>query len=243
MVAVLSDPSLYEFTGGTPPTLEELTARYARQAVGHSPDGTEQWLNWVVLLDSAPVGYVQATVVGDSRGDRLGDLARRSRAAGWPPRPPAAMVELLSRRRRTSGSSRTSTPTTRPRRGSPSGSACGVPTWSRTARSAGSATSMPTGRRGATPGRSGSGTRTGGCRSRRSTGSPPHRSASTTPPASGRATTAAPPSRSAPGEALGRRERRHPGRRGARVRAARRHRADGWPSATPSSRWPSATAA
>jgi len=34
MVSVLADPSLYLFTGGTPPTLEELTARYARQAVG-----------------------------------------------------------------------------------------------------------------------------------------------------------------------------------------------------------------
>ncbi len=66
MVSVLADPSLYEFTGGTPPTLEELSARYARQSVGHSPDGSERWLNWVVLLDSVPVGYVQATVVGDS---------------------------------------------------------------------------------------------------------------------------------------------------------------------------------
>jgi uncharacterized protein (DUF1684 family) len=66
MVAVLADPWLYEFTGGTPPTLEELTELYTRQTVGHSPDGTEQWLNWVVLLDSTPVGYVQATVVGDS---------------------------------------------------------------------------------------------------------------------------------------------------------------------------------
>ncbi len=66
MVGVLADPSLYEFTGGTPPTLEELTARYARQTVGHSPDGSERWLNWVVLLDSEPVGHVQATVVGDS---------------------------------------------------------------------------------------------------------------------------------------------------------------------------------
>jgi uncharacterized protein (DUF1684 family)/RimJ/RimL family protein N-acetyltransferase len=66
MVAVLADPSIYEFTGGTPPTLEELTARYARQAAGHSPDGSERWLNWVVLLDSDPVGYVQATVSGDS---------------------------------------------------------------------------------------------------------------------------------------------------------------------------------
>ena len=37
MVDVLSDPSLYEFTGGTPPTLEELTDRYARQASGAPP--------------------------------------------------------------------------------------------------------------------------------------------------------------------------------------------------------------
>ncbi|WP_084151988.1 GNAT family N-acetyltransferase [Nocardioides halotolerans] len=66
MVAVLADPSIYEFTGGTQPTLEELTARYARQTAGHSSDGSERWLNWVVLLDSDPVGYVQATVTGDS---------------------------------------------------------------------------------------------------------------------------------------------------------------------------------
>ena len=67
MVAVLADAALYSFTGGSPPTLEELTRRYSRQSVGHSPDGSEQWLNWVVVLrdDSRPVGYVQATVVGD----------------------------------------------------------------------------------------------------------------------------------------------------------------------------------
>ncbi len=66
MAEVLSHASLYEFTGGEPPTVEELTARYARQAVGRSPDGSEQWLNWIVLLDVTPVGYVQATVVGDT---------------------------------------------------------------------------------------------------------------------------------------------------------------------------------
>jgi uncharacterized protein (DUF1684 family)/RimJ/RimL family protein N-acetyltransferase len=66
MVEVLSDPSLYDFTGGAPPTIEELTDRYARQVVGRSPDGSERWLNWVVLLDSAPVGYVQATVAAGS---------------------------------------------------------------------------------------------------------------------------------------------------------------------------------
>jgi uncharacterized protein len=64
MVAVLADPSLYEFTGGSPPTLSELSARYARQSAGHSPDGFERWLNWVVVLDDRPIGYVQATVVG-----------------------------------------------------------------------------------------------------------------------------------------------------------------------------------
>jgi RimJ/RimL family protein N-acetyltransferase len=64
MVAVLADPSLYEFTGGSPPTLEELLERYARQSVGHSPDRSELWLNWIVVLDDEPIGFVQATVVG-----------------------------------------------------------------------------------------------------------------------------------------------------------------------------------
>lgn len=64
MVGVLADPALYDFTGGRPPTVEELSRRYAVQAVGRSPDGAEQWLNRIVLLgvERKPVGYVQATV-------------------------------------------------------------------------------------------------------------------------------------------------------------------------------------
>ena len=64
MVAVLGDPALYEFTGGEPPTLEELRARYERQAVGHSPDGSQEWLNWIVRTadDGQVVGFVQATI-------------------------------------------------------------------------------------------------------------------------------------------------------------------------------------
>ncbi|MDX6371677.1 MAG: uncharacterized protein QOD98_665 [Nocardioidaceae bacterium] len=65
MVAVLADPALYEFTGGSPHTLSELSERYARQSAGHSADGSEQWLNWVVVLGDGPIGYVQATVVDD----------------------------------------------------------------------------------------------------------------------------------------------------------------------------------
>jgi uncharacterized protein (DUF1684 family) len=95
MVAVLSDPSLYEFTGGAPPTLDELTARYARQTVGHSPDGSEQWRNWVVLLDSAPVGYVQATVVGDS-AEVAWVIAPAAQGRGVATRASREMVERLT---------------------------------------------------------------------------------------------------------------------------------------------------
>lgn len=64
MVAVLNDARMYEFTGGRPPTLDELRRRYQRLAVGHSRDRTEQWFNWIVRLTDIgrAVGAVQATV-------------------------------------------------------------------------------------------------------------------------------------------------------------------------------------
>ena len=63
MADVLSDPALYTFTGGEPPTVAALEARYRRQLAGPGrPD--EQWLNWVIKYDDTLVGYVQATVTG-----------------------------------------------------------------------------------------------------------------------------------------------------------------------------------
>ena len=63
MVAVLGDERLHAFTGGRPPTLDELRGRYARLVVGCSPDGTEQWRNWIARLrDGRAVGTVQATI-------------------------------------------------------------------------------------------------------------------------------------------------------------------------------------
>jgi RimJ/RimL family protein N-acetyltransferase len=62
MVGVLAAPELYEFIGGRPPTLGELTEQYRRQVVGRSVDGREEWLNWVVRVHDTAVGYVQATV-------------------------------------------------------------------------------------------------------------------------------------------------------------------------------------
>ena len=76
MAPVLDDPALHRFTGGRPPTLEELRRRFARQAAGRSPDGRARWLNWTVRLRATgrAVGTAQATVWTDDAGD-LADLA------------------------------------------------------------------------------------------------------------------------------------------------------------------------
>jgi RimJ/RimL family protein N-acetyltransferase len=67
MVSLLSDARMYEFTGGSPPTLAELTDRYERLAGRRSSDGSELWFNWIVRLrdGAVPVGVVQATVAPD----------------------------------------------------------------------------------------------------------------------------------------------------------------------------------
>ena len=72
MVGVLSGAALYTFTGGSPPGLGELRARYARLATGRSPDGREEWRNWIMRRESdlAAVGYVQATIAdGGARAE------------------------------------------------------------------------------------------------------------------------------------------------------------------------------
>lgn len=64
MFALLSDPVLYEYTGGQPPTLEQLREQYSFQVAGKSADGQQQWLNWIIRwqISAEPAGYVQATV-------------------------------------------------------------------------------------------------------------------------------------------------------------------------------------
>ncbi|MEA2000445.1 MAG: GNAT family N-acetyltransferase [Actinomycetota bacterium] len=67
MVGVLADPELYVFTGGQPPTLEDLTTLYRSQVAGPG-QGDELWHNWILrsVVTNTAVGFVQATVVGDS---------------------------------------------------------------------------------------------------------------------------------------------------------------------------------
>lgn len=68
MFAVLSDPAIYEYENQPPASLEALRRRYAALESRRSPDGREQWLNWVIRLSAGePIGYVQATVYPDRR--------------------------------------------------------------------------------------------------------------------------------------------------------------------------------
>jgi RimJ/RimL family protein N-acetyltransferase len=75
MAAVLSDPALHTFIGGTPDTAQSLRSRYARLTAG-SPDPAVSWLNWVVRLrdEGCLVGTVQATV-GAAEHGRVGEVA------------------------------------------------------------------------------------------------------------------------------------------------------------------------
>lgn len=68
MALLLDDPGLHVFIGGEPATVEALRDRYRRQVVGHSVEGSQRWLNWVVRrrADGRAVGTVQATVVEEA---------------------------------------------------------------------------------------------------------------------------------------------------------------------------------
>jgi len=68
MFVVLSDPAIYRFENTPPASLEWLRQRFAALELRRSPDGREQWLNWVLRLRSgALIGFVQATIDADGR--------------------------------------------------------------------------------------------------------------------------------------------------------------------------------
>lgn len=101
MVPVLSDPALYEYTGGEAPSLEQLRRRYAAQVAGQSPDGAQRWLNWVICVRTSgePVGYVQATVE-EQDGAREAEVAWVTGAAhqrqGYAVEAATAMLDWLT---------------------------------------------------------------------------------------------------------------------------------------------------
>ncbi|HEX5827785.1 MAG TPA: GNAT family N-acetyltransferase [Candidatus Limnocylindrales bacterium] len=86
MAGVLADPALYVFTGGEPPSVETLRARYAIQVTGGPPSGDERWRNWVLRLreDGTAIGYVQATLtLGGTHADLGWVLGAPWQGAGY----------------------------------------------------------------------------------------------------------------------------------------------------------------
>jgi ribosomal-protein-alanine N-acetyltransferase len=68
MFVVLSDPAIYEYENQPPQSLEWLRVRFVKLETRVSPDGHEQWLNWVIRLPaSVLIGYVQATILPEGR--------------------------------------------------------------------------------------------------------------------------------------------------------------------------------
>ena len=69
MFEVLGDPAIYTYENQPPVSLDALTRRFARLEARQSPDGSEQWLNWVLRQrsDGELIGYVQSTVQADGR--------------------------------------------------------------------------------------------------------------------------------------------------------------------------------
>jgi ribosomal-protein-alanine N-acetyltransferase len=97
MFALLSDPPLYRYIGETPPPdVEYLRARYARLERRESADGRQRWLNWVVRLPGQPpLGYVQATVLGDGSAWIAYLLGSVHQGRGYATRATAAMLAHL----------------------------------------------------------------------------------------------------------------------------------------------------
>ena len=60
MFPLLQDPTIYtHLDHGPPPSLEHLEGVYTRLEARRSPDGREQWLNWIVFpaADAAHPAY------------------------------------------------------------------------------------------------------------------------------------------------------------------------------------------
>jgi RimJ/RimL family protein N-acetyltransferase len=93
---LFADERLHTFTGGAPADEAALRERYTRQVIGHSPDGRDTWLNWMLRLRDTGdlVGTVQATVTHDA-ADVAGVLAVPHQGRGFAREAALAMADWL----------------------------------------------------------------------------------------------------------------------------------------------------
>jgi RimJ/RimL family protein N-acetyltransferase len=99
MFVVLSDPAIYEHENQPPASLGWLRERFTRLEARQSPDGRQQWLNWVIRLPShGLIGYVQATVLANHRALIAYELGSAFWGRGLARRAVEAMIGELAER-------------------------------------------------------------------------------------------------------------------------------------------------
>ena len=99
MFDVLSDPAIYEFENSPPESLGWLERRFAGLESRLSPNGEEQWLNWVVRLPTGVLaGYVQASVAKDHTAHVAYELGSKFWRKGVGTAAVSAMLEELAAR-------------------------------------------------------------------------------------------------------------------------------------------------
>ncbi len=102
MYPLLAEPALYTFVDQPPPASEAaLRERFRRLEARRSPDGRQQWLNWVIRLHGGPAdgplaGFVQATVYGDGSAAIAYVLGSAFTGRGIARQATARMLDLLA---------------------------------------------------------------------------------------------------------------------------------------------------
>jgi [ribosomal protein S5]-alanine N-acetyltransferase len=95
---LLADPRQREFHDDDPVSLEALRERFRKGESRRSPEGREQWLNWVLVLrdgDANAIGFVQATVQEDHRAWVAYQLATSLWGRGLATEAVRAMIDHL----------------------------------------------------------------------------------------------------------------------------------------------------
>lgn len=98
MFDILNDESLYEFTGGKPPSdVATLEKRFIGWESRVAPDGSELWLNWVLheTRRDEIIGHVQAGV-GHDHADVAWVIGSRWQGRGYASEAARSLVEWLA---------------------------------------------------------------------------------------------------------------------------------------------------
>ncbi len=101
LAAALEDPSLHEFTGGSPLTAAAMAQRNAILQTRRSADGSQVWANWVLRVRDTgeAIGTVQATLSAAGPGTGAAEVAwvvaRSAQGRGYASEAAAGLVNRL----------------------------------------------------------------------------------------------------------------------------------------------------